>query len=208
MTEVVQKLEEGASEPAHNFAFYCRPENLAKIIGNRKLIFGTWALIGYVGQFILIVAVINAYSDDDRHIPCGIPSIDGNEEQVSGVYDMALRILASYHIIEWVRFVIFLTTMLLGSNFLPLWYILSLNTPFGIAAYIYCHVIRFSGNGLACAGNQQYRASMLQAEVIIFWVTFLIMSVPQIFIAILSKENLEKALVEGDEEEDEGDAKE
>ena len=121
---------------------------------------------------------------------------------------MALRILASYHIIEWVRFVIFLTTMLLGSNFLPLWYILSLNTPFGIAAYIYCHVIRFSGNGLACAGNQQYRASMLQAEVIIFWVTFLIMSVPQIFIAILSKENLEKALVEGDEEEDEGDAKE
>ena len=63
MTEVVQKLEEGGPEPVHNFAFYCKSENMAKIIGNRKLIFGTWGLIGYVGQFILIVAVIDVYSD-------------------------------------------------------------------------------------------------------------------------------------------------
>jgi hypothetical protein len=26
-----------------------RPRNLAKIIGNRKLIFGIWGLIGYIG---------------------------------------------------------------------------------------------------------------------------------------------------------------
>ena len=120
---------------------------------------------------------------------------------------MALRLLASYHIIEWVRMVIFLTTLLLGQNFLPLWYITSLNTLFGIAAYIYCHVVRYSGNGLACSGTQLYRASMLQAEVIVFWVTFLVLSFPQGFYFFMSKENLDDALKD-EEEEGEGEDKE
>lgn len=62
--------EDGQIEEVHNFRFYSRPDNMAKIIGNRKLIFGTWGLIGYIGQFILIVSVINVYSDFDRFIPC------------------------------------------------------------------------------------------------------------------------------------------
>ena len=53
---------------------------------------------------------------------------------------MPLRLLAIYHIIEWVRFTIFLTTMLLGSNFLHMWYVLGLNSIYGIAVYIYVHV--------------------------------------------------------------------
>ena len=63
-------MADGQVEEVHNFRFYSRPDNMAKIIGNRKLIFGTWGLIGYIGQFILIVAVINVYSDFDRFIPC------------------------------------------------------------------------------------------------------------------------------------------
>ena len=125
---------------------------MAKIIGNRKLIFGSWGLIGYVGQFILIVAVINVYSDDDRLIPCGIPGVDtldGTGQQ--GVYDGALRVLGAYHIIEWVRFVIFMITLLLGQNLMHLWYALALNVPFGIAAYIYAHVARYNSNGVTCA---------------------------------------------------------
>jgi hypothetical protein len=62
--------ENAQVEEVHNFRFYSRPDNMAKIIGNRKLIFGTWGLIGYIGQFILIVSVINVYSDFDRFIPC------------------------------------------------------------------------------------------------------------------------------------------
>ena len=84
-----------------------------------------------------------------------------------------------------------------------LWYLTSLNTLFGIAVYIYVHVIRYSGNGANCANGQIYRANMLEAEVIVFWLTFHIMSVPQVIYAFMSKENLEGALTEGDEEEDE-----
>ena len=45
---------------------------------------------------------------------------------------------------------------------------------------------------------------MLMAEVIVFWVTFLIMNVPQLFFFLMGKADLEKALVEEEEEEGEG----
>ena len=197
----------------HNFRFYSRPENMAKIIGNRKLIFGLWGLIGYIGQFILIVSVINVYSDYDRFRPCKRDgdiflfdtekTLNPNNEQSAAVYDMALRLLGAYHIIEWFRMTIFLVTMLLGSNFMPIWYLTSLNTVFGIAAYIACHIYRYSGNGVICAEEQEYRASMLMAEVIVFWTTFHIMSCPQIFFFFMSTESLDSALVETEDEEGE-----
>ncbi len=151
------------------------------------------------------MSVINVYSDFDRYNACGIPSVDfsGDIEDRAKVYDMALRILAAYHIIEWVRMTVFLVTLLLGQNFLPIWYATALNTLFGIAAYIYAHVIRYSGNGKECAEEQPYRASMLTAEVIVFWVTFFIMSAPQLFLVCMSQESKEAALVEGEDEEGE-----
>ena len=191
-----------SGEVEHNFKFYCQSENFAKIIGNRKLIFGTWGLIGYIGQFILIVSVINVYSDQDRKLPCNIPEIDKDPDQLSELYDMPLKLLGAYHIIEWVRMTIFLVTLLLGQNFIQLWYLTSLNTLFGIAAYITVHVVRYSGNGKECAEEQEYRAAMLTAEVIVFWVTFHIMSVPQVFLKFMSKENLEDALKDEEEEEE------
>lgn len=123
---------------------------------------------------------------------------------------MPLRLLGAYHIIEWVRMTLFLTTLLLGTNFLPVWYVTGLNTLYGIAAYITCHVARYSGTGALCADEQIWRGDMLMAEVIVFWVTFHIMSVPHIFFFFMSKENLDSALVEeGDDEEGgEGEEKE
>ena len=203
MAEVSTKTEE-----VHNFRFYSRHDNMARIIGNRKLIFGLWGLIGYIGQFILIVAVVNVYSDGDRFIPCGVAGMNQyDSEAQSAVYDTALRLLASYHIIEWVRMTLFLVTLLLGTNLMPLWYLTSLNSVFGIAAYIVCHVTRFSGDGLICKDKQQFRAAMLVAEVIVFWTTFLILSFPQVFFLFMSNENLDDAL-KNEEEEEEEDAKE
>ena len=200
--------EVDSNEVHNNFKFYSKSENMAKIIGNRKLIFGTWGLIGYIGQFILIVSVINVYSDKDRFLSCGIADLKTPADNAA-VYDMALRLLGAYHIIEWVRMTIFLVTLLLGQNFMPIWYFTSLNTLYGIAVYIYVHVTRFSGNGKECAEEQEFRSHMLVSEVIVFWTTFHILSVPHIFFAFMSNENLDKALVEEDEEEgEEGEGKE
>jgi hypothetical protein len=128
--------------------------------------------------------------------------------QSADIYDVPLRLLGAYHIIEWIRMTLFLTTLLLGTNFLPIWYATGLNTLFGIAAYITCHVARYSGTGALCADEQPWRANMLMAEVIVFWVTFHIMSVPQIFFFFMSKENLDSALVEEEEEEEGGEGEE
>ena len=201
-------MAEVQSNEVHNFKFYSKSENMAKIIGNRKLIFGTWGLIGYIGQFVLIVSVINVYSDKDRFLSCGIADLKTPADNAA-VYDMALRLLGAYHIIEWVRMTIFLVTLLLGQNFMPIWYFTSLNTLFGIAVYIVVHVVRFSGNGKECAEEQEFRSHMLVSEVIVFWTTFHILSVPHIFFAFMSNENLDKALVEEEEEEgEEGEGKE
>lgn len=56
--------------PDHTFAFYCRPANFCKIISNLKLIYASWALLGYIIQFLLTITVINIYSDRDRLLNC------------------------------------------------------------------------------------------------------------------------------------------
>ena len=64
---------------------------------------------------------------------------------------MAIILLISYHLLEWVRVISLMVTMMLGSNLVTLYYITGINTPFGIAAYIYCHIKRFNSDGVACS---------------------------------------------------------
>lgn len=199
-----QRPKEIKSEPEHNFWFYSKPANFAKIIGNRKLVFGTWGLVGYLGQFLLIVAGLNAYSDNERKRSCsssnGLPLDESNTNH----YDVALALLCAYHIIEWVRMTMFLVTLILGQNLIHIWYASALNTLFGIAAYIVCHIYRFNEQGKMCAekDRQYYRGAFLLCDVIVFWVTFHIMSFPHIFL-FLKKSYIEDALKEHNEEEEE-----
>ena len=62
----------------HGWCYYMKPATMTKIISNRKAIFGIWSLITYIGQFLLIVMVINDYSDGERHIPCAGYPKDGD----------------------------------------------------------------------------------------------------------------------------------
>ena len=135
-------------DPSHTFSFYCRPGNFTKVISNLKLVYASWALLGYIIQFLLIITVINIYSDNDRLLACGGKP---QGEEASKVYDIALILLASYHLIEWFRFVIFLVAVFLGVNLISLYYILYLNTIFGMAAYFVAHAKRFNETGKQCA---------------------------------------------------------
>jgi hypothetical protein len=168
------KVDENDNVP-HTFGFYIRPSNFTKIVSNRKTIFGIWGFIGYCAQFLLILATINVFCDKDRMLSCG-GKLTGDD--ASAVYDPALVVLAIYHLIEWFRFIVFLTAVFLGANMISLYYILYLNTLFGIAAYCDAHARRYNDNGKLCAESQHYRAQVLVAEVVIFWTSFLIMSFP------------------------------
>jgi hypothetical protein len=91
------------------------------------------------------------YSDNDRFAYCDTSRPINDLDAHSKVYDIALILICSYHIIEWVRMTMFLITLILGQNLIPLWYLTFLNTLFGIAAYIVVHVARFSEPGKTCA---------------------------------------------------------
>lgn len=57
-------------DPSHTFLFYLKPGNFTKIISNLKLIYASWALLGYIQHFLMIIVTINVYSDNDRLLPC------------------------------------------------------------------------------------------------------------------------------------------
>ena len=126
-------------------------------------------------------------------------------EAQSKIFDPALALLCSYHIVEWFRMTLFLVTLILGVNLFHFWYILGLNTLYGFAVHIYIHVARFSEPGSSCADIQKYRAAFLICDIVVFWTTFHIMSFPHAFFFCMKKENLEDAMkVHEEEEEEEG----
>lgn len=137
-------------EPDHSFKYYSLPSIFLKIVSNRKKIFCTWAFIGYIGQFLLCVSALNVYSDNDRHSRCGSSLTDPHVDP-SKFYDMALYLISIYHIIEFVRFTLFMTCAFLEVNMMWIWYILYLNTLYGLASYIIVHKARFDMDGKACA---------------------------------------------------------
>ena len=121
MTEHHNKDEKEADnghskvDEPHNFRFYCRPDNFARIIGNKKSVFGIWGLVGYLGHFLLIIIGLNLYCDNDRHLKCGANGLypNGSEEN-SKYYDASLILLICYHMLEWVRIIGLMITMVLG----------------------------------------------------------------------------------------------
>lgn len=190
--DVKANINEIVNPQELSFLYFWKPAHFTKVVTNTKKVFAVWALIGYLGQFLLVVSAINLYSDSARNLKCGSSLVDPTEDPAL-VYDTALKLLAVYHIIEWVKFTLFLTIAFIGVNLMHVWYILCINSLFGIAAYITCHVQRFNDDGKACADVQSYRSGFLLAEVIIFWLTFVIMSVPQLFFFCMKKDNLYKA---------------
>ena len=55
--------------------------------------------------------------------------------------------------IEWIRWTIFLMSILMEKNMLPLFNLLCLNIIFGYVATIYAIVARFSGLGAECVST-------------------------------------------------------
>ena len=59
--------------------------------------------------------------------------------------------MAIYHLIEWVRIIVFAVCVVIGANLMIIWYITTPNAIFGLVCYIIAHVVRFSEDGKACA---------------------------------------------------------
>ena len=82
------------------------------------------------------------------------------------VFDSALALASVFHMVEWVRWTVFLTAALVGVNLLPLFYVLSLNAVFGVVALVAAILAPLSDHGKACAAEdaQPERASFCRLQ--------------------------------------------
>ena len=127
----------------------------------------------YIVQFICCVSACNFYSDNSRKAKCTRPdgtSIDG--DQASEVFDLAIKLCGIFHIIEWIRCTILLVIICIGANLFKLWYLSSLSTLYGIAVFIYLHIVYASSDAKACGTSQVTRYQWMMVEIIYFWTLF------------------------------------
>ena len=129
-------------------------------------------------------------------------SEDGeHSEENSEVYDPALVLLSIYHMIEWVRVIVFAVVVIIGANLMLIYQILSLNAIYGLIAYIVAHAAYFSTRGQECKDFQETRANFLLADIIVFWVTFVLQQIPYLFLFPIGKASCQECLKEEDEDE-------
>lgn len=89
------------------------------------------------------------------------------------VYDKAFLLMGIFHIIEWIRTIILLTSTCMGGEFLIVIYqITSINALYGFVAYVFAHYALFNANGQACSDVQVSRSQFLIAEIIFFYVVY------------------------------------
>lgn len=140
---------------------------------------GQFCAIGgllYLYHLIWTVAGVNAFADYTRKIACGDDSLYAGattaEEKgaaASAVFDTAIALVTVFHMIDWIRWLMLLTSALVGVNLMSIFYVLSLiNIPFGFLAMLVGIFTRFGGDGAACAeeGKQPMRALYLGLQTI------------------------------------------
>lgn len=129
------------------------------------------------------MAGVNAFASDSRNILCGFEADDLTpiqaKQEASEVFDTAIALVTIFHMIDWIRWTLLLTSALVSVNLLSLFYILTvINLPFGTIACFIAIATRFSEEGNQCAaeGKQSTRAFYLGLQVVclvVYILTFL-----------------------------------
>lgn len=105
----------------------------------------------------------------------GDPMTLVNQLESAFVYDKAFFLMGLFHIIEWVRTIILLTSTCMGGEFLIVIYQWSsINAIFGFVAYVFAHHALLGADGVACAEEETHagRRNFLIAEIIFFYVVY------------------------------------
>ena len=76
---------------------------------------------------------VDKYGHYTREFTCGGAD---TAEKAEAVYDVAIALVAIFHMIEWARQTVFVITCLIGTNMVKVFYIMSFNICYGIIALI------------------------------------------------------------------------
>ena len=200
-------------DPPHGYMTMFHPDKTAEYLETQANWWKFSIPLGlyYCLQFGLALCCANAYSDMERKNTCG----GKKQEESAAVYDMALFLLGVFHIVEWVRTALLLScTCMEGMGMLMwTWHITTpINALFGVVCYIYAHYARFSAAGVESVENQPSRAKFLVAQVLFFYIVYIlaalfVFSFPKVsqelamrgWVSRKAKSDAEKAQKEADE---------
>lgn len=186
-----------------------KPENTFAIIAHKWGTFTLLAAIVYTYHLYWTVYGVDEFCDVTRTHVCGaegkdlyrqflVKSGSSAEEAAavteypnapldaidasSKVYDTAIALVSIFHMIEWLRQTVFLTSALVNVNLVPLFYALSINVPFGFIAMLVAIGVRFSADGKDCAefGAQLERGRYLSLQILCIF-----LYIPMMFLHVL-----------------------
>ena len=100
----------------------------------------------YIYHIVWAIYGVDEFCDITRSYPC----YDGHIKPPEA-YNNAIGIVAMFHLTEWIRQTILLTTALVNVNLMPLYYMFSINVIYGFFAMTYGIIIRFTGDGPVCS---------------------------------------------------------
>ena len=103
------------------FKFYLKHEVTYKIIEHKWVMFCGLGAVFYLYHLLWTISGVNMYTDYTRQIGCG--SASGGGDASSAIFDMALLLSTVFHMVEWIRWTLFLTSALVSFNLIPLFYL-------------------------------------------------------------------------------------
>jgi len=111
------------------------------------------------------------------------------------VYDAPLFVVLIFHIIEWIRQTVLITTILVGVKWLPVYYGLTINLAIFFVAVIWGMAAGF-GSPDDCQAKQAGRADFLKVQLITLFVYLFWFALP----AVVCK--IGDAIIKPSEDED------
>ena len=199
------KEDEKIPPPPENspWKVYLQGKYLTTLLNKNMLIYGISIGLWYLANFVGAVAVINLYSDKDRLIPCDVTGTLAVPDEASKIFDLPLLMLALWHMIEWIRTTVLLSVVLIGVDWMFVWYLTMPNTLFGLVTYAIVHMSYFSDDGKLCRDYQENRANWLLGEIIAFWSIFFCFVFPFLCTLCMGRGRADKTLKDAYEAEDE-----
>jgi len=134
--------------------YYLKPEVLFKIVTTRWGIITIIAGACYLYEIIWTISGVNNYTDITRNTLCGsiktgyeassktAATLAAAQAASSAVYDTPILLVTYWHMIEWVRWTVLLTTALVDANLIHLFIVLGLAIPYGFIISLVVFIMR------------------------------------------------------------------
>jgi hypothetical protein len=152
-----EENEEDEEKP-ETFEDFMKTDNLHTILQNRWGMFFLWSSLAYSYHFLSIIIGMDKYVHYSRFTGC-VGTADFAE--ASAIFDTPIFVVLLFHIIEWVRQTVLITTILVGVPWLILYKLLGyLNVIVFLLAVFWGIIAGFTADQ-TCIDGQKGRAAFL-----------------------------------------------